>query len=159
MPGWLEKGITAFFGLLPGFHLLAWCMWKKSSATYGSQQLHNFKRCASSASAGPYVGRKTWCQVWGFCFRRISGCSVCGVKSDRVCAYIYICSPPPQDLRLRIRGSWGMGCTKHCNAQKIPKFLIPNLTKPCNAQKIPKIPKFWHLCPGQDQIPKKIWNF
>ena len=33
----------------------------------------------------------------GLCFRRISGCSVCGVKSDRVCAdklyitiYIYI---------------------------------------------------------------------
>ena len=49
--------------------------------------------------------------------------------------------------------------TKHCNAQKIPKFPTPKLTKHYNAQKIPKIPKFWHLCPGQDQIPKKLWNF
>ena len=49
--------------------------------------------------------------------------------------------------------------TKHCNAQKIPKFPTPKLTKHCNAQKIPKIPKFWHLCPGQDQIPQKFWNF
>ena len=59
----------------------------------------------------------------------------------------------------RIRGSWGMGCTKHCNAQKNPKFLIPNLTKPCNAQKIPKIPKFWHLCPGQDHVPENFGIF
>ena len=78
-----------------------------------------------------------------------------------IMAYIYIYArpPPPQDLRLRIRGSWGMGCTKHCNAQKIPKFLIPNLTKPCNAQKIPKIPKFWHLCPGQDHVPENFGIF
>ena len=78
-----------------------------------------------------------------------------------ICVYIYIymLPPPPQDLRLRIRGSWGMGCTKHCNAQKIPKFLIPNLTKPCNAQKIPNIPKFWHLCPGQDHVPENFGIF
>ena len=61
--------------------------------------------------------------------------------------------PPPQDLRLRIRGSWGMGARNTVMLKKIPKFLIPNLTKPCNAQ---KIPKFWHLCPGQDHIPENF---
>ena len=50
----------------------------------------------------------------------------------------------------------GLNLTKQCNAQKIPKFLIPKLTKPCNAQKIPKIPKFWHLCPGQDPFPENF---
>ena len=59
-------------------------------------------------------------------------------------------APPPQDLRFR--GSWGMGRTKHCNAQKIPKFPTLKLTKHCNAQKIPKIPKFWHLWPGRRKI-------
>ena len=53
----------------------------------------------------------------------------------------------------------GLSLTKHCNAQKIPKNLIPNLTKPCNAQKIPKNPKFWHLCPGQDHIPENFGIF
>ena len=53
----------------------------------------------------------------------------------------------------------GLNLTKHCNAQKIPKNLIPNLTKPCNAQKIPKIPTFWHLCPGQDHIPENFGIF
>ena len=53
----------------------------------------------------------------------------------------------------------GLNLTKHCNAQKIPKNLIPNLTKPCNAQKIQKIPKFWHLCPGQDHIPENFGIF
>ena len=50
----------------------------------------------------------------------------------------------------------GLNLTKHCNAQKIPKNLIPNFTKPCNAQKIQQIPKFWHLCPGQDHIPENF---
>ena len=53
----------------------------------------------------------------------------------------------------------GLNLTKHCNAQKIPKNLIPNLTKPCNAQKIPKIPKLWHLCPGPDHIPENFRIF
>ena len=74
--------------------------------------------------------------------------------------YIYICSPPPPKIYAYAfvdHGAWG--CTKHCNAQKIPKNLIPNLTKPCNAQKIPKIPKFWHLCPGQDHVPENFGIF
>ena len=50
----------------------------------------------------------------------------------------------------------GLSLTKHCNVQKIPKNLIPNLTKLCNAQ---KIPKFWHLCPGQDHIPENFGIF
>ena len=83
---------------------------------------------------------------------------VCVCVRIRIYIYIYMLAPP-QDLRLRIRGSWGMGCTKHCNAQKIPKFLIPNLTKPCNAQKIPKNPEFWHLCPGQDHVPENFGIF
>ena len=33
----------------------------------------------------------------------------------------------------------GLNFTKHCNAQKIPKFPTPKLTKHCNAQKILKI--------------------
>ena len=37
----------------------------------------------------------------------------------------------------------GLIFTKHCNAQKIPKFPTPKLTKHCNAQKIPKIPNFF----------------
>ena len=37
----------------------------------------------------------------------------------------------------------GLNFTKHCNAQKIPKFPTPKLTKHCNAQKIPKTPKFF----------------
>ena len=41
--------------------------------------------------------------------------------------------PPRQDLRHR--GSWGIGRTKHCNAQKIPKLPTSELTKRCNAQK------------------------
>ena len=41
-------------------------------------------------------------------------------------------APPPQDLRHR--GSWGMGRSKHCNAQKIPNFPTSELTKRCNAQ-------------------------
>ena len=68
---------------------------------------------------------------------------------------IYICSP--QDLRFR--GSWGMGRTKHCNAQNIPKLPILKLKKHCNAQKNPKIPKFCHLWPGQGQIPEKFGSF
>ena len=44
----------------------------------------------------------------------------------------------------------GLNLTKHCNAQKIPKNLIPNLTKPCNAQKFPKI---LASMAGPEQIP------
>ena len=52
----------------------------------------------------------------------------------------------------------GLNFTKHCNAQKIPKFPTPKLTKHCNAQKIPKIPKFWHLWPGRSRFLKNL-NF
>ena len=75
---------------------------------------------------------------------------------ENMMIYIYMLLLPPQDLRLRIRGLWGMGCTKYCNAQKIPKFLIPNLTKSYN---VPKIPKLWHLCPGPDHIPENFRIF
>ena len=75
---------------------------------------------------------------------------------NHVHTYIYIymlapALPPPEDLRFR--GSWGMRRTKHCNAQKNPKFRTSELTKCCNA---PKIPKFWHLRPG---FLKKLYFF
>ena len=47
---------------------------------------------------------------------------------------------PPQDQHFR--GCWSMRRTKHCNAQKIPKFPTSELTKRCNAQKIQKVAKF-----------------
>ena len=45
----------------------------------------------------------------------------------------------------------GLNFTKHCNAQKIPKFPTPKLTKHCNAQKILKIQNFiWESGLGLD---------
>ena len=80
----------------------------------------------------------------------VFGDSFLGAKQTVcICLYIYIYArpPPPQDLRFR--DSWGMGRTKHCNAQKNPKFPTLKRTKHCNAQ---KIPKFWHLWPGRREI-------
>ena len=49
--------------------------------------------------------------------------------------------------------------TKHCNAQKIPKFPNLKLTKHCNAQKIQKISKILASMarPGADSL--RFWNF
>ena len=52
----------------------------------------------------------------------------------------------------------GLNFTKHCNAQKIPKFPTPKLTKHCNAQKILKIPKNWESGLGLD-IDARILEF
>ena len=46
--------------------------------------------------------------------------------------------------------------TKHCNAQKIPKFPNLKLTKHCNAQKIQKILASMAR-PGADSL--RFWNF
>ena len=52
----------------------------------------------------------------------------------------------------------GLNLTKHCNAQKIPKFSTPQLTKHCNAQKIPKFQYSGiYGRAGADSL--KIWNF
>ena len=49
----------------------------------------------------------------------------------------------------------GLNLTKHCNAQKIPKFPTLKLTKHCNAQKIQKFQNSGIY--GQDSL--KVWNF
>ena len=53
----------------------------------------------------------------------------------------------------------GLNFTKHCNAQKIPKFPTPKITKHCNAQKILKIPNFFgNLVLAWTYMPE-FWNF
>ena len=73
-----------------------------------------------------------------------------------ICIYIYA-RPLSQDLRFR--GSRGMGRTKHCNAQKIPKFPTLKLTQHCNALKNSKNSKILASItrPGANSL--KFWNF
>ena len=71
--------------------------------------------------------------------------------------YIYAIARRPQDLRFR--GSWGMGRTKHCNAQKKPKFPTLKLTKHCNAQKIQKFQNSGIYGQAGGKFFKKVWNF
>ena len=43
--------------------------------------------------------------------------------------------------------------------KKFQNFQPQNSRNTVMLKKFQKFQKFWHLCPGQDQIPKKFWNF
>ena len=114
----------------------------------------NMKRClATPFWAQP---REPGTQEKRFTLRDLADQKTNSLYLEKKNIYIYT-RPPPQDLRFR--GSWGMGRTKHCNAQKNPKFPTLKLTKHCNAQKIPKIPKILASMARPEANSLKVWNF
>ena len=53
----------------------------------------------------------------------------------------------------------GLNLTKHCNAQKIPKFPTLKLTKHCNAEKNSKNSKILASMARPEANSLKVWNF
>ena len=103
---------------------------------------------------------------------RIQTKSVSPVVLSYVCIYIYIyidryiyniyiytymLAPPPlQDLCFR--GSWGMGRTEHCKAQKVHKFPTSELTKSCNGT-LKKFQNSGIYGQTRGRFLQKIWIF